>query len=290
MTSPREENSEPAAPDFGDAIFRQALDLWINPEIERRKHAGTLPANFCLQRAQVVMNVDQPLQVRLNEEIKAIVRVRVKKAINKGEPVYLSDIDEIESVELTDHDPNAGHLTMINHRSSWTINFDFRYNAQRIHDHLAATKEFLDTAEHCLEQKRYRPFYENMFAAVELCQKAWLLNLPIPELITSKKHGLIHAKINSHSRHGNIKPQHVQLLNQLAAIRPKARYLNGVFSPTPQECSSHLTIGKELLAFVEASSPRRAKEVASGRANHIESANKVAPDGTQYAGDRPMDK
>ena len=56
------------ANDAGERLLKQALDLWINPEIERRRKDGRIPRGFAIKAAQVIMNVGKPLEVRLNEE------------------------------------------------------------------------------------------------------------------------------------------------------------------------------------------------------------------------------
>jgi hypothetical protein len=53
------------------------MDFWINPEIERSREAGTLPEDFALSAAQVILDPGaDELQVRLNEEVKAAALVR----------------------------------------------------------------------------------------------------------------------------------------------------------------------------------------------------------------------
>jgi len=37
-----------------EAVIRQAMEFWIEPEIERRRAAGTLPDAFALSAAQVI--------------------------------------------------------------------------------------------------------------------------------------------------------------------------------------------------------------------------------------------
>lgn len=247
-------NSFPA--DFGATVFQQALDLWINPELERRKEAGTLPSDFQLQIAQIVMNVDKPVEVRLNGQVRATMKVRVVKPVNKGDPVFSNDFDEVQSIELTDHDPNAAHLTVFNHNGNWVLFFDFYYNTQRIKEHLKAAKEFLETAEDCLAKKRYRTFHENLFAATELCAKSWLLSMPMPELLTSRKHSLIQTRINSQSKLGNIQSKHAKVFNQLSESRAFARYLNGEFNPSDDKCQEQIAAAKELFDSIEQRSPK----------------------------------
>lgn len=55
--------------------LRDTFRLWIDPEIERRKAAATLPEDFQLRIAQVILNVDAPTVVRINEEVRAAILV-----------------------------------------------------------------------------------------------------------------------------------------------------------------------------------------------------------------------
>jgi hypothetical protein len=53
-------------------VIRQALDFWINPEIEIRRGAGTLLEDFALSAAQIIFEPDTKMPiVRLNEEVRA---------------------------------------------------------------------------------------------------------------------------------------------------------------------------------------------------------------------------
>jgi hypothetical protein len=93
-------------------VMHQAFDLYINPGIERRRESGTLPDDFIVYRAQVIMDLDMDAaEVRFNEEIKAMARARAARAVETGEEVTEADLEGTEDIMLTDQDPNAGHLT-----------------------------------------------------------------------------------------------------------------------------------------------------------------------------------
>ena len=67
---------------FAKNLMQHALDLWINPEIERRRESGTLPDDFAVHRAQVIMNLDADApEVRLNKEIKAVAEAEWARAV-----------------------------------------------------------------------------------------------------------------------------------------------------------------------------------------------------------------
>jgi hypothetical protein len=99
-----------------EAVIRQAMDFWINPEIERRREAGALPEDFALSAAQVVLDpgAAEP-EVRLNEEVKAAVLVEVRRDVSQGEELSADDIATYNDIVLTEDDPNAGHITIVPH-------------------------------------------------------------------------------------------------------------------------------------------------------------------------------
>ena len=100
-----------------ERTFTHAMELWFEPEIRRRQEAGTAPKPYPLRAAQVIIYADdRPHLVRLNEEIQAIGEMKLKEGVTKlkGEPVYLSEIEEMPSIRLLDsEEPNCGHFTLL---------------------------------------------------------------------------------------------------------------------------------------------------------------------------------
>ncbi|HXV79717.1 MAG TPA: hypothetical protein VEG60_07545 [Candidatus Binatia bacterium] len=83
-------------PKLGDSLMKHALDLWIRPEMERRRQNNQLPSHFTLSAVQIVMNVDaEAPQVRFNEEVNAVLKVRLSKPLGKametGEMIVLDE-------------------------------------------------------------------------------------------------------------------------------------------------------------------------------------------------------
>ena len=44
--------------EFIQNLMQQVHELWISPEVERRREAGRLPDDFVIRAAQVTMNLD----------------------------------------------------------------------------------------------------------------------------------------------------------------------------------------------------------------------------------------
>lgn len=238
-------------------FVEQFFELWINPEIERRHKEGRLPEDFVLFAAQVIMNFDSPTEVRLNKEVKAVVRGESSRPTTKGEMVSIDDmLEDIKTIELTQHDPNAGHLTMLLHRGQWFIAFDFRYNAKLVLEHLKTAQQYLDSAAASITRGHLRVFVDNLFSAVELTAKGALL-MHNKTVFSSHKHGVIHSRFNQWGRLGNIDSRYTRLLNRLSSLRPGLRYVQKDVTLTTEEAESMLEIAKDMIADLGKRVPAR---------------------------------
>ncbi len=237
--------------DIAQQLFQQTMDLWVKPEIDKRKSLNSLPKNFRFKSAQIIFSLDRGWnKVRLNEEVKAIAKCKVNCSKNKGDIVYEKDIDEIESISLTEKDPNCAHITLLLFKHNWVISFDFVYNKKRINEHIEAAKEFFESAKANLDKKRLRPFFENSFACAELSAKAVLLQLPDKKILHGKDHESRINKFKNWAVLGNVKQEHSDILERLNQLRPSARYLCSMEfkNEKPKEIISKLD---EMIKFAE---------------------------------------
>ncbi len=239
-------------------VIEQALEFWIKPEVERRAAEGTLSHDFALRGAQVIFDLDaEAPEVRLNNEVEAVAMARAARDIKKDAPVTEEDISEISDMLLTEADPNAGHLTMIQYRGGWLLAFDFRHNATRIADHVDAASEFLDAARWALENNKPRPFVDSLLGATELAAKGFLIAAPDKTLLTTRKHGYIQSRFNQEGRLKNVDSRFVDLLNRLWNLRRPARYVSRELDLDPGEMKVMLATGEEMLEVLRATSPKR---------------------------------
>jgi uncharacterized protein (UPF0332 family) len=212
--------------EIGQKVFQQVIDLWVNPEIQRRKFFNKMPDNFELRKIQIVFSLDRGWnKVRFNNEVKAIAKCKLNKPKKKEEAIYEADIENIEKIELTDKDPNCAHITLLLFKNRWIVSFDFRYNKKRIQEHIVASKEFYESAKDNLSKNRLRPFYENAFASAELSAKSILLTLPNKNVLEGKNHEERMSNFEDWAKLGNTKQEYSNILNRLNNLRPSARYL-----------------------------------------------------------------
>lgn len=212
--------------EIGQRVFQQVIDLWINPEIEKRMKFNKLTDNFKIEKVQIIFSLDRGWnKVRFNEEVKAIAKCKISKPKKKGEIVYEEDIKNIEKIELTDDDKNCGYITLILFKGHWIISFDARYNKKIIQEHIEASKEFFESAKENLYKNRLRPFFENSFACAELLAKSILLALPDKNILEGKNHKDRISIFENWTKLGNAKQEHSNILKRLNNLRPSARYL-----------------------------------------------------------------
>jgi hypothetical protein len=89
---------------FSRNLFDQIIQLWVLPELQRRKQSLKETE---LRGAQMIFYSDgRNHVVRINDEIKAIGKVRLKPGIGKekGEPVYENEVEGLEIINLTEED------------------------------------------------------------------------------------------------------------------------------------------------------------------------------------------
>lgn len=267
-------DGEPTTPpELGDegaqGLLQQIFEIWINPEVARRIAARTLVAPVNLLFAQVIMNVGKPTRVRLNDEVRARLLVRVTRDVERGTAVQYGDYDHVQAIELTDDDPNAAHVTIARVKDQWAITFDFRYNAELVSQTLAAASEFLEIAELALARKHLRAFMENLFAAAELVAKSWLLMTPDERVMNTKKHPFIKARINKEAKLGNVDGDFARVLNKLDSQRENARYVKGEVAVSDEEMSRMATVVRSSFEQTRQRAPkRRSRYDASVDASH----------------------
>ena len=80
---------------------------------------------------------------------------------------------------------------------------------------------------------------------------------PDERILTARNHKFIAAKMNLHSRFGNVDPALVQLLNELTRKRGDARYVGGHVDVTPQRMDEMLGIVRSNIDLLSTTMPKR---------------------------------
>ncbi|MBX9625759.1 MAG: hypothetical protein K2X82_18310 [Gemmataceae bacterium] len=85
---------------LGRAIAQQMYQQWIGPELEARTRAGTLPADFQIERCLILMPKNTKPIIEFNGDVilRAKVKVPADRQPKAGDIARLDDIEYIERV------------------------------------------------------------------------------------------------------------------------------------------------------------------------------------------------
>lgn len=237
--------------EFSRRVFEQFMDLYVAPEIRRRQQAGELDKSFSLRAAQIIFFPDgRKPQVRINSEVKAIGKVKLRPRISKkaGEDIFEHEVEGLKVINLTEEDdPDCGHATLVRMGDSWVIAFDFRYNKALSAKHIEAAKQFWKSAEFSFKQRNWAPFIDNLFSASELLAKSVLLSMPDPKFRKKATHKAIQMKYNRFADLGNVQPVYRETFNKLSGLRDCARYLKKEAKISVKEARNLLNTIKKMI-------------------------------------------
>jgi hypothetical protein len=239
----------------GKNLFNHVLEIWVNPEIEKRRKEGKISDTYVIDRIQVITPPYKPPFIRFNEEVKAelICKLKIKPGNHKklGEPIYENEVGDILHLKLTDEDdPNYGHLTMILFKNKWLISFDFRINKKLAKEKLEIGRDYLEIAEYSLRKSKLNVFVDNLFSAIELFVTSQLLVSAEEEYSKKQTHRGTSRKYNNYINLGNYKKKFKEVFNDIYGFRDKARYQKGgEFNLSIKEANEMLKTAKELEKF-----------------------------------------
>lgn len=237
---------------MAQTFLNQLLEIWILPELKRRKEAGQLNDGFSLRMAQIIFFSDgRKPEIRINSEAKAIAKVKLKTGVSKNtqDPIYSNEVEDLSYIKLTsEEDPDCGHVTIVTLNGRWFIGFDFRYNKGLATKHVETAKQFYEAAKSALDKNHSSACLENLFSAAELAAKAELLLMPDPRIKETSTHGGIQLQYNRYAELGNVEPELRTALNKLNDLRASARYLKREISVSKGEIETLLGNVKEMIA------------------------------------------
>lgn len=206
--------------------IKNAFDLWINPEVEKRQAAGSVETPMRLDAAQVIFPPEGGHIVRLNEEVRGIAYTKTTRAVEKGDPVFLSDWVGLESFDVAEEDLDNGHFTILLVEDRWFCTFNFLRRRAYCATLLEKALQFLQAAKFAQSSNLNAPAVDNLFSAAELASKVFLL-LNSSIKMDVKSHGPIHSGINRERKLNNVSSAFVDLFNSLGQWRQSARYNAG---------------------------------------------------------------
>jgi hypothetical protein len=206
--------------------------ICFSPEIRRRRDAGALPDDFLLWGAQLLQPHEGQRVIRINEEVRGVPYLRTGRAVEKGEPIRLSDLAGLEYFDLEDNELDCGHFTVFWTGTGWIGAFDFRAGRAKSLSLIEKSLTFVAATRLCVKEGLAEPAIDTLHTACELLAKTRLILAHVPAH-KWRSHGSISSAINREGRLGNIDPAFLALFNRLSDIRGHAKYAAGYSADLP---------------------------------------------------------
>jgi hypothetical protein len=205
-------------PEFYDAVRSQFIELFLEPELERRQLQGTEVHQFA-----AILSPGGGVRVLINDEVTWVAQAGVNRAIQKGETVTTADFDvaSIGAMRPAAAGPDDAWAALVDLESHRLLTFNFQRNRGKARTRLDLADEFHAAALPSIEAGRIGPATENLFAAAELAVKAGML-------LIDDNPTRVHHKREQHfiswAELGNAPMSQADTLRSLRAARPSARY------------------------------------------------------------------
>ena len=245
-------------------FLNQCFEIWIKPEIERRKQKGIIPDDFVVLAAEIVISsASANHSVRLNEEMRSSMEVTaVDPAVEMGPGKIISSNQvKVHKIIPPADEIDDAHVILVRIGNVWVTTFDFTYNSGRVAECYKASTEFLASAKDCLELRRFRALIDNLFSSVELLSQCVLQMAPGT---TKFSHYSIQQDINLRRKNRAVGGDLAPLLNSLTAERIRARYKVGSYAPDLEQLQKWLEDAEAAVSICKSQIPRRAREAIDG--------------------------
>lgn len=205
-------------PDFYEAVRTQLIELFLQPELDRRQ---TPRAEF--RQFAAILSPGGGVRVLIDEEVTWVAQARANRPIADGELVTTADFDaaSITAIRPEAAGPDDGWAGLVDLPTQKMLVFNFHRNRGKARLHLERADEFYEVAVEALTGGRFGPATENLFAAAELAVMAGMLLIhddPTRAHHKREEHFVVWAE------HGNAPMSQANALKALRAARPQARY------------------------------------------------------------------
>jgi hypothetical protein len=207
------------APGFASPLIDQIFDLWVAPELNRRRLRLTRAE---IRKVVVELEADRPPRVLINDEARILGRARAYQAVvDRGSATH-AQISELGELRPHAVGPNSGWICFLRLGDHQFVAFDFTYNRARAGALLNRAQEFLAAAQHAGEAAPGVAI-ENAHSAAELTVQAQMLL----QQTEARHHQARRDWLAAWARHQNSPQRHADVLWNLADLREPARYGSG---------------------------------------------------------------
>ena len=230
-----------------NTLIQNILHDYVYPEILHRVYNHELNPTYKPNLVHILLNTQHSKnKILLGKEINFLANFTLKddRPLNDKEPVNFDEIQKITKIfPRENYMGNSAHIMLLRYKSKWLAGIDLVFDRLKIKTKMKSARDFLDTADYDLKQKKWAPFVTNTWRATELMVQSFLLFRYQGDFSRNQDHETTKKLFKSFCDHGNAPSKFWNCYDKLFVMYKPASYGTG----TKGDFKIEETMARELL-------------------------------------------
>ncbi|MDH3278786.1 MAG: HEPN domain-containing protein [Nitrosopumilus sp.] len=240
-----------------NVLIQNILYDFVYPEILHRVHNNELTPTYKPKLVHILLNTKPSKnKILLEKETNFLANIILKedRPLKDKEHVNFNEIQKITKLfPRENYMGDSAHIMLLRFKNKWFAGIDLVFDRLKIKTKMKSAREFLDTADYDLKQKKWAPFVTNTWRATELMVQSFLLFRYQGGFSRKQDHETTKKLFKSFCDHGNAPSTFWDCYDKLSVMYKPASYGTGVkgdFKIKESTAREFLDIASKMLDFV----------------------------------------
>jgi len=240
-----------------NTLIQNILDSYVYPEIMHRVYNHELKPTYKPNLVHILLNTQHSKnKILLEKETNFFANFILKedRQLTENEQINFEDIKKITKIfPRENYMADSAHIMLLRFRNKWVAGIDLVFDRLKIKTKMKSAKEFLDTADYDLQQKKWSPFVANIWRATELIIQSLLLFRYQGDFSRRQDHVTTKKLFKEFCTNGNVPIKFWDHYDKLYDLYKPASYGTGVkgdFQIKETAANEFLNTALEMLDFV----------------------------------------
>lgn len=238
-------------------LIQNILHSYVYPEILHRVYNHDLKPTYKPNLVHILLNTQHSKnKILLEKETNFLANFTLKedRPLKDKEHVNFDDIQKITKIfPRENYMGDSAHIMLLRFKNKWLAGIDLVFDRLKIKTKMKSAREFLDTADYDLKQKKWAPFVTNTWRTTELTLQSLLLFRYQGNFSRKQDHETTKKLFKSFCNHGNAPSKFWNCYDKLYGMYKRASYGTGIkgdFKINESTARELLDTSSKMLDFV----------------------------------------